>query len=286
MKRRDSKYFAGDIIKCVRVNNNFTQIDLAKNLNWSQGYVSKIESGKLIPDAFEWMALSELFNFPADSLRWGYIDTLKDVSLNSDVKENGFSLPKSYRQQKCLNIRFASPFLSANTAKDSRLFFKKNKIDPAFQSNLSHQINLNLLEQLIDENKNDKEFINKSAKNFSNHLSHGDLWAQYKTGSSKLNSLKKLSKNMNKYQIIWHFNFNSISDTSCEIVITPNAMLDDERVLNINSDLNKFMDQYWVKSLNEFTKSTISNANDIYNISTIKSLVNGDNSWRINVSIA
>lgn len=285
MNTRNSKYFAGDIIKCARINHNFTQIELAKNLNWSQGYVSKIESGKLIPDAFEWMALSELFNFPADSLRSGYIDNFSDLTINSSLKESGFSIPKKYRDNRCISLRFSMPFLNSVESIAPRAYLKENKIDPSFQSNLSHTVNLSFLEQILSDNNNE-EFLKNSSHSFSDLTSHGSLWQQYNNSASSQNALKKLAKNMKKYQVAWDFSVSSEASGTTQLVITPSKLIDDVRIQAPDSLINKFMDKYWLKSLNEFVKIGNLSANESYVLEPIQSYTMGDKSWRFNVSAA
>ena len=55
-------------IKQLRKDNNMTQEDLAEKLNVSRQTISKWETDTAVPDAFNIVAISKLFNITTDEL--------------------------------------------------------------------------------------------------------------------------------------------------------------------------------------------------------------------------
>lgn len=82
------KFSVGDIFKILRIANNLKQKDIAKMLNISQSYISKIEMGNLIPDINTAVKFSKGMNFSMDIFKDGYISELKGREvLNSYVSD-------------------------------------------------------------------------------------------------------------------------------------------------------------------------------------------------------
>lgn len=56
------------LLKRYRTNSNITQKEAAKAINVSQPYYSRLEKGTAIPDAYQLLRLSELFNCTPNDL--------------------------------------------------------------------------------------------------------------------------------------------------------------------------------------------------------------------------
>jgi transcriptional regulator with XRE-family HTH domain len=54
-KNSELRKKVGQLIQAYRIKQGWTQVSLAKFLGISQGNLSKIESGALLPDASQWL---------------------------------------------------------------------------------------------------------------------------------------------------------------------------------------------------------------------------------------
>ena len=64
----------GKRCKKVRIKRSYSQKRLAAEVKLTQGYVSKIESGAVLPTSVYLRRLSELLNIPVQLLREGKLD--------------------------------------------------------------------------------------------------------------------------------------------------------------------------------------------------------------------
>lgn len=285
-----NKFHAGDLVKCARMNLKVSQIDLAKIINCSQSFISKIENGSLVPDAFQWMVLSDFLKFPADSLRYGYLDKGILIKPRDDKRESGFALPKEYQKGRAANLKFIAPLIETleevkgeNYYRD---FLKNQSIDPAFGVNFSHQINYNFFEKTLSETSSslpsDQELGILCANKFAQERSHGIFWQSYKKQKSSLKSIEIYIRNMKSYQSFWNFEFENITKSKAKIKIKPSNILEE-----VSTKTNDFLNEYWPLSLQSFNSISAHSAKE-ETINVIPSHLPtlGDQSWHYNIMVS
>ena len=76
-------------LKYLRKESNFTQEELAEQLNVSRQAVTKWESGQSLPDIENLKQLSDIFGVTMDSLV-GDIETKKDSIMNKRINDMGY----------------------------------------------------------------------------------------------------------------------------------------------------------------------------------------------------
>ena len=111
------------IFKSIRKVKDLTQSDLADILKVSQSYLSKIESGSMMPSAHHWMLFCEYFCVDANSIFSGVIEQFDNEA--QAIQDLG---PKKYLKDRSLCVRFLRPIcldLKSNfTLKKRNEFFK------------------------------------------------------------------------------------------------------------------------------------------------------------------
>ena len=84
------------ITRAGRKLAGLTQLELAKGLDVTQGYISKLEKGLLIPSATHWFRFCETMSIPAYSGQTGFIDQCLKISLSDESQIGLFKIPDIY----------------------------------------------------------------------------------------------------------------------------------------------------------------------------------------------
>ncbi len=199
------------IVETARKNSNMTQKELANHLGVIQSTVSRIEMGSLSPTLFHWMEMCKLLNIPHDAISVGYLDRCTFAKVNSNQVEGGYTLPKPYRDLKCLKVRSILPFLNyAQKDLGEKVYqsiLSGMKMKPTFFMNLDNQINLSFVRDFIsaleDHQKNTNKIKSGVMKYASNGDSHGVLATTYRNADDQMDLMLRYLNNVSKYQKVF-----------------------------------------------------------------------------------
>lgn len=150
---RAQKKICGLLIKSARMNRGLTQSDIIQQLSpLAQSTLSRIESGALLPNILLWYDLCELLAIPIDALRAPSFDIPKPITVTSGIFEDGYRIPKEYKINKCIGMRFLAPiFYGIFLDQDLLHLIKKRfNVHPEIMLAYSNQISLNFLFDLLD----------------------------------------------------------------------------------------------------------------------------------------
>lgn len=195
------------LIRAARKQLGFTQIDLSKRLDISQGALSKLESAILIPSAPMWFTFCELTDLPVESFKTGFIDRIEGCTPRSGRYENGFKLPKRYANDRGTKVRMLLPWLNyfSSTMGERKLvsYLENQKLDPDFFVNLDSQINFNFTMDIAREltqcghlKKSDFPTLVEPVKRPE---FHGALHSYYDKMRTVSNLIRSFTSHMKKY---------------------------------------------------------------------------------------
>jgi len=148
------------LFRAARKRRGLTQVEVAKHLGISQGNLSRIEKGLLIPSAPQWFDFTEMTSISPDSIRSGFIDRNTPSILAIRNDDIGFKLPEKYSVNRGSKTRAMLPFISFfdSVLGKTKLhkYLKSYGVDPDFFIDLDNQINiqfcLDMVRYLIERN--------------------------------------------------------------------------------------------------------------------------------------
>jgi transcriptional regulator with XRE-family HTH domain len=107
----NKKQAIGEIIKVARLIRKVGQIQLANAVGITQGYLSKIESGKIDPSAIDWFYLSDVLKFSPDSITWGYPELMSPLPPMEDIVTT-LKMPQTFiDSERKISMRFLYPMI-------------------------------------------------------------------------------------------------------------------------------------------------------------------------------
>ncbi|MFI5391945.1 MAG: helix-turn-helix domain-containing protein, partial [Bacteriovoracales bacterium] len=195
------------IVETARKNAGMTQKDLADKLEVIQSTVSRIELGTLSPTLFHWMQMCKLLNIPSDAISIGYLDRCTLTRFNSNEVEGGYSIPKAYRDLKCIKVRGILHFLNYTRnelgEKVYNSILSDLKMKPTFFVNLDNQVNLNFLNDFLSAFEDHQKLTSKTKNGIMKYAafekSHGALSTLYRNADSQIDLMGRFINNFAKY---------------------------------------------------------------------------------------
>jgi transcriptional regulator with XRE-family HTH domain len=226
------------IIRYARKSLGMTQKDLSHKLSISQGALSKLESGLLIPSVHQWFEVCGQLGVPADSHIYGYVDRLEPAQFNAQVVETPFQLKPQYRTLAASTSRSIYPILKWVEKKlgydKTEELIKSMGVDPDYFTDLSLPISFrfisDLVEILIQEGHLPKSQLTNLAQAVTQPTNHGQLYAFYQQ-SSQLEGLMKaiLSKSF-FYEQNFDYKIESASSRKVSFSIEPHRHMSESIV--------------------------------------------------------
>jgi transcriptional regulator with XRE-family HTH domain len=216
------------VLRSARKLRGFTQTEAAKNLEISQGMISKLESGILAPSASLWFAATKLFAIDAaDSFETGYIDTFFSQN-KSGMSENLFRIHSRYLENAEYSIRTIAPVLHYLEAKKGesalKAFLKSKKIDVDYFNILDAKLNVNFLSELVEHISKDQVFSKEQLSTMLNEVGmpglHGHLRHLYDSAKDSKALLKVFAENGSFYNAGSKYSFKDISKNKVNISVS------------------------------------------------------------------
>ena len=202
---------AARLMRSARKQKEFNQREVALRLGITQGNLSKMENGILVPSAPQWFEFCEMTGISPISLTQGYLERNSPAQLRSGGSEGGFSLPSDYSRERGSKVRAMIPFLAyfEKTFGEDKLesYLESLRLDPDFFVNFDNQISMNfcldISRYLIGKGFLRTRDIPKIVKPIQSVEMHGSIHQSYNEEGEKtkpLNRLRILLMNSASYE--------------------------------------------------------------------------------------
>jgi transcriptional regulator with XRE-family HTH domain len=220
-------------MRAARKKNTFTQQAVASRLGISQGALSKMENGFLVPSAPQWFEFCEMTAISADSLTMGFIDRNTSATLEQRNVEVPFKVPRAYLDNRGSKVRAMLPFLSyfRSVMGEEKLgeYFRHLKLDPDYFVELDNQINLNfcldISRELINQGFFKKDDCRRIAQSVTDPAAHGRLRRAYDSTHSAKHVISALLSNSKQYECNFHYDLEEHSGNQIVLSVKPEAHL-------------------------------------------------------------
>ncbi|HAR43381.1 MAG TPA: hypothetical protein DCS07_12250 [Bdellovibrionales bacterium] len=228
-KQQDEMLQVGYVLRAARKASRLQQVDVARKLGVTQGYLSKLETGQMVPDAILWFHFCDLVNIPYESLKTGFIDFMVPAKLRDDQRENGFKLPKQYARSRGTKVRALLPLLDfarqkLGSTKYLRLL-ESYGLAPDFFVHLDNQIgiefSLDLITVLIEKKLATKRDLAVLTASASNPVFHGGLKTCYDQAQNSSDLIQEYIRNIRHYDCDFNYEILQSSKNHLELSIQP-----------------------------------------------------------------
>lgn len=221
------------IMRASRKRNGLTQQKVAAKLGISQGALSKMEHGLLIPSAPQWFDFCEMTHIPAESLKTGFIDRLERVTLSDCRPDVGFKVPRIYGESCGSKVRALMPlvryFRKAAGDDTFEAFCRAKKIDPDFFLDFDNQINLNVMLDMTRELMKTGYLKNGDPggviEQAMDPTSHGLLQAQVQSKHTGPEALRALVESSPYYECNFDYKVEELGPNHSQLTVRPGAHL-------------------------------------------------------------
>jgi transcriptional regulator with XRE-family HTH domain len=254
------KLTAAGIVETARKSAGLSQIQLAERIGVIQSTISRIEKGVLAPTLYHWLEMCRVLDIPEDAIVIGYYDRGSVTKLNSDAKEGGFTLPKTYRKNKCIKVRHMLPLFNFVKNEIGDKTFKNIlsdlKMKTPFFFNLDNQVNIPFVNDFIATlekyHKIDRRNQGRIMKYASSFASHGVLGKLFRNAQNQLDLMDRYLTNAAKYQRL--FSIENYLYTGNEITFSVefNPALKKD-LLSTGPERESFLWSFYVNYLKKFS---------------------------------
>lgn len=229
----------GRIIRAGRKSHGWTQIEVAKTLGITQGALSKMEAGKLIPSVQQWFEFCRSGSIPFDSLFFGYLDRLQPVTLQESISNQNFKINEIYTEYAGSTARSLFPLIGWAEQKlgpeKINSLWKALGVDPDYFVDLSNPINFRFFADftalLKSEGLFKKSDFQKITRPLSDGKNHGLLNQTYQQDLSVEPLFKTVFSNSSMYEVNFNYVLEEASQNKVVFSATPNSHLLSERQL-------------------------------------------------------
>ena len=216
----------GNILRVTRKHLGVNQTAVAPRLGLDQSALSRVESGKQMLTATQWMIFCELTHISPDAALSGFIEL--------DQPESAMRLPQRYAFEKHSKVRSLLPLLAyARQTLGERIFrsfLESSKLDEDFFLNLNAEINFNftidLAEVLLERtglSSRDAENVTRTAREGK---SHGSLRHYYDyVCQDPIQLLSAYLQNAPKYGRYFRYEVLEQTSKKMELAIEPTPQL-------------------------------------------------------------
>lgn len=220
-------------MRAARKRSELTQQSVAARLGISQGALSKIENGILIPSAPQWFEFCEMTSISPDSLTAGYIDNGTSAVLMQKGSDLPFKMPRAYLENRGSKVRAMLPFLAyfRSLMGEEKLeeYLKANKIDPDFFVQMDNQISLafclDISRFLISKGYFKPEDFPKLKEAVVNPTAHGRLHRSYEATGNAANLISVLLRNSKQYECNFSYSLEEQGQQHLVLSVAPEAHL-------------------------------------------------------------
>ncbi len=230
------EHHVAQVLRSRRKSFGFSQIQVASQIHVSQSTLSKIESGMLKPDVFQWYGICQQLKLSPTGWVRGVIDSGQAVTLKSEPKEGLYNIPGYYAYNRGESNRYYLPFFyifkEALGEKSLYNFLETLKIDLDYFLDFDNQLNFNffmsLVNALIDQGVLKSHNIEKLLECLTLPYFHGSSGESFlhQAGNWK-RLLKEALRQRKRYEIDFIHTLEDESEEQRTISVKPNDHLRD-----------------------------------------------------------
>jgi DNA-binding XRE family transcriptional regulator len=244
------------IMRAARKRRALTQQVVAARLGISQGALSKIEHGLLIPSAPQWFEFCSLTDIPPESLRWGYIDHMAPLAapMTAPPAPGGFKMPRRFLDGAALRVRALQPLIrfyrQARGEAGFAEFCRERKLDPDYFTVYDHPIHGDLGFELAGALKKAGSLLGDDltpiVPHFADPESHGAFSARLREVPAGLPALRLLVEHASLYRADLEHSLHEAG--SAELNLSPRVDLS-VRAASSDAAMAHFDCRYWQELL-------------------------------------
>lgn len=218
----------------VRKELGLSQKDMAQKLETTQGTISKIERGFLVPSAFQWLACCKLADISPDSLYTGLIDRDTNVTLHSRAdKGANFKVPARYSYMMGSTVRSVRSIQKFFDSLFGEQAFSDHcegmGIDRDYFVCLDNQFNINfaleLIQAILSRQKIGRRQLEQSLYVAPSPEIHGNVYRHYENSASPIARLEAFIKKSPRYGVNFDYQIEESTERSLTFSLSPRAHL-------------------------------------------------------------
>ncbi len=238
-------------MRAARKAKGWTQVEFSKMLGVSQSALSKLESGILIPSVHQWFEFCSFAEIPADSHIGGYLDRLKEITIEHKLEVENFKVKKDYLVDAASSARSMSPMIqwlfSTIGESKARKLLKEMGVDADYFVDLSHQINfrffVDLNELLKKKGLLKKQALSSVTQFASGKNAHGGLFSNYQHATDIEALMKMIFSKAAFYEQNFDYRIEDAGNQRIQFSVSPRDHLVSNRNLKF-SDVSDQMTEY------------------------------------------
>ena len=245
-------YKTSGLMRTARKRAGLSQVEVAQHLGVSQGALSKLENGILVPNAPQWFQFCDLTSISPDSLASGYLETLRPISDEIHELEQGYRLEKRYLQHRSSKVRTLLPWINylkhhLGETKVEALC-DRLKIDNDIFLDYDFQVSLELLLDLLVEASTlgllTKDQLFELRRVLILPRNHGSISEVYQASSHPAERLERLIENSSLYERNFHYSLESVAGKNPRQTLMIKPALTLAEIPYRRKELGDFLCQY------------------------------------------
>lgn len=247
------------VVRAARKQLGLVQEKIANSLDLEQSAWSRIEAGKQMLSAAQWVTFCDLTGVSPDSIVLGYVDSATPAALKQGLREGGFRIPPKYAANRGSKVRATLPLLMyfSSLYGEHQLiaYLRDHGLDPDFFICLDNQISidfsLELLAALARKGVLKSKNFTRLMKPITQPAIHGTLRYQYEAKKSSLDLVSQLVNNSLFYECNFAYKVESFTKNHLDLSIRPNEHMRETKHLN-DPTLGDFLCRYKKHYIEQF----------------------------------
>ncbi len=239
----------GRLLRAVRKMKGLPQKEVCQSLNLTQGTLSKIESGILMPRINLWFDFCGYYDIDPNSYYIGVIDNFKTLKTKDVTKVGLFTIPNEIGYSSSIGVRSIASYiklLEFNISNDVFLDFCKDcNIDPdyflGFDNTINYNFEFKLIELLVKKRILTASKMSKLSKAIENPEMSGVMLKNFESFKTPEKSLKYFLKNYNKYNSGLNLEIEEEKNNSLIVHVAPKEEISHFDFSNLKSFYHKML---------------------------------------------
>jgi transcriptional regulator with XRE-family HTH domain len=204
-------------MRTARKRLGLSQVEVSGRLGISQGALSKLERGLLVPSAPQWFEFCEITQISVESLSYGYLENLKPATPLGVPESCGYKLGGEYLRHRGSKVRALQPWIYSLRGQlgESRFskLCKQLRIDPDVFIDYDFQVSLNLPLALLNAAAG-KGLLNRESLQDLNRIlmdprTHGSVFERFHEAPDPSQRLVQVIKNSRHYECNFQYELES-----------------------------------------------------------------------------
>jgi len=207
------------LMRTARKRVGLSQVEVAAHLGISQGALSKLEHGYLVPTAPQWFGFCELTSISPDCLVQGYLETTLKNETIPDFEKSGYRMNPKYLSRTGTKVRALLPWIQwiQNAIGEPKLeeLYDHLGVDPDiwidYDYSFSLELALDLFRTVTDLGILDVDSLEGFNRMLIAPRNHGSLAKIYLKEENPSDRLERLIRNAIHYEKNFHYTLETKS---------------------------------------------------------------------------